>query len=394
MGKDQRIYTAVPKDACSGCGACCASCPTGAIQMEPDGEGFAYPTMADKSRCVDCGKCAQVCPVLQAKEKTADADREPACYAVVNLDESVRAESSSGGAFSLFAQQILSAGGAVFGAALSEDCRRVEHICVEDEAGLERLRMSKYVQSSIGSCYAQAGEMLKAGRQVLFSGTACQIEGLRSYLGRDYLNLLCIDLICHGVPSPKVWEQYVQFREQKAGAAVRRVTFRDKMSGWKRYTLTMHFDGGGAYHGRFMEDPYIRVFLRDVALRPSCYHCSFKTLHRTADITLADLWGLEDILPDWNDNKGVSLLMIHGDKGQTMFDGVKDRCRWQAIDREAALRRNPSAIRSCARPHQRDKLFQKLEQLPFDQLAERYGKSRGRLKIFVWRFMKKLGIVH
>ncbi len=388
-----QVYTVVPKDECCGCGACCAGCPTGAIRMEPDGEGFLYPVMADKSLCTDCGKCARVCPVLRAKDQKADrAEEGPAFYAVVNNDREVLAASSSGGAFTLFAQKILSEGGAVFGAALSADCRKVEHICVEDEVGLEKLRRSKYVQSDMGTCYQQAEKLLKAGRQVLFTGTACQIEGLKGFLGEDYPGLWCADIICFGVPSPKLWERYIHYREEQTGAPVRKVIFRDKISGWANSSLTVEFAGGDIHSEKQSENLYMRAFQRRIALRPCCYQCSFKGTCRIADVTIGDLWGLNAVLPEWNDDKGVSLLMVRGDRGQTLFEQVKENCRWQAIDGEEALRHNPMAVKSASRPPRRDKVFRKLDRMSFDLLIQKYSNNSATFRRRVWRVLHRLGL--
>ncbi len=393
--EDDRYMNIVPKDDCTGCGACCAGCPVDAIRMEPDEEGFAYPVMVDKSLCTNCGRCARACPVRRAKTAPPeDGTRQPAFYAASAQDETVRYASTSGGVFTLLSRQVLAAGGAVFGAALSEDLRRVEHICVEDETGLERLRKSKYMQSSTGGCYRQVEALLRAGRQVLFSGTACQIEGLKSYLGRDHEGLYCADVFCFGVPSPKLWERYVQYREEKAGAALRSVTFRDKVSGWTNYSLTMAFDDGAVRSETQGEDLYMRAFLQRVALRPSCYHCAFKGTCREADVTLGDLWGAGEILPEWDDDKGVSLLLVHSGKGQALFEQAKGHCRWQAVDGEAALAHNPMAVRSAIRPPQRDELFLALDRMPFDELVEKYArKPEDSWKRKLWRALHRRGIV-
>ena len=198
------------KQNCCGCFACANICSNGCIEMHADEEGFLYPSV-DTSRCIQCGLCKQVCPILHSYNEIRGMS--PAGYAVINMDEKVRLASSSGGVFSLFAEQTIRDGGVVFGAALSKDCGSVVHIEEDSLSELAKLRGSKYVQSSIGDAYIKTQNALKKGRKVLFTGTPCQIEGLHGFLRKKYENLLCMDLICHGVPSPKVWKKYVCFRE-------------------------------------------------------------------------------------------------------------------------------------------------------------------------------------
>lgn len=207
---------------CCGCSACAQACPKGCITMQADGEGFLYPVI-DENTCIACGACEHVCPI---KNTSPEPTGEPDAYAAYSKNTEQRLESSSGGVFSLLAEEILQNSGVVFGAAMSEDCRKAQHIAVERQEDLWKLRGSKYLQSEIGSTYRQAENALKQGRRVLFSGTPCEIEGLHRYLRREYENLLCVDLICHGVPSAKLWEKYVSYRENCAGAAAQR-TFSD-----------------------------------------------------------------------------------------------------------------------------------------------------------------------
>ncbi len=320
---------------CSGCGACRAVCPAQAIALQPDNEGFLYPVV-DEGACVRCGKCVRACPVTNPADLPA---ADITAYAAYTKDEQVRRASSSGGIFTEIATYILNQDGVVFGAALDAD-GTVAHRAVERAEDLDTLRGSKYVQSAMGDTYTQAKVFLDAGRPVLFTGTPCQIAGLYRSLPHPYDNLYTQDLICHGVPSPLVWEKYVQYREKKANNTMNRVSFRHKQGGWRRFCLHMEFADGTAYTKPLSEDPYLQGFLRNYTLRPSCYDCAFKTKNRPADMTLADYWGIEKVHPAMDDDKGTSLVLLHSERGRQLFDAIKERCTYCPTDVDQALRYN------------------------------------------------------
>lgn len=292
-------------------------------------------------------------------------------YAAIYNNDAIRMASSSGGIFTLIAEDVLSRGGVVFGAAVTEDLR-ICHICVETPDQLARLRGSKYVRSHLGQVYAQAKAFLEAGRPVLFTGTPCQIGGLRQYLKQDYDHLLCQDLICHGTPMAQVWEKYVRYREKIAGAKATSVNFRDKHTGWLDFSLSMTFTNGTVYRQPLSKDPYLRVFLKDLCLSSSCYQCSFKGLQRQADITLADFWGVQQLLPKMHDNKGTSLLFVHTPKGQALLQRLSPKLTLAPADTQAALAWNPAMLRSATRPQNADNFLQALTEDNFEQLANRY----------------------
>lgn len=376
------------KTQCCGCSACANICPAQCIQMKADDEGFVYPII-DAMRCLSCKKCEQVCPILHT---APESQKKPDAWAVINTNEEIRKESSSGGVFSLLAENVIQHGGMVFGAAFNEHFD-VEHIAVENIEGLARLRGSKYTQSRIGMNFQQVQNYLKSGRKVLFSGTPCQIEGLRSFLGKDYDNLLLVDIICHGVPSPLVWQKYVAFREEKNASPTRRISFRHKQYGWKRYAVSFIFMNDTAYLAPLERDLFMQAFLTDSCLRPSCGVCAFKKTGRVSDITLADFWGIQSILPAMDDDKGTSLVLVHSDKGTATLDAVDSSCKRTAVEIDVARQSNVAMIRSAIFHKNRTKFFENLEPLPFDVLVKRYATRKYTVKSRVAATLRRLGLL-
>jgi coenzyme F420-reducing hydrogenase beta subunit len=339
------------KHNCCGCSACYNICPQKCINMQCDDEGFWYPVI-DIEECNDCHLCEQVCPIY--KNKTAR--NNPVAYACKNKDEIIRKQSSSGGIFSLMAEKVLEDNGVVFGAGYNTDFD-VEHSWIDNIEGLSRLRGSKYVQSNIGNAYQEAKRFLIKGRQVLFSGTPCQIAGLKAFLGKDYKLLICVDIVCHGVPSPKVWQLYKQHMEKVFKAESMKINFRSKVSGWRLFSMLFVFNNGTEYSKTLTEDIFMQGFLKNLYLRPSCYACRFKTLNRLSDITLADFWGIEGMLPQMDDDLGTSFVLVHSQKGQEMFSTMAKRMDYEQVDVEKAIAKNSAAIKSVVLNPKRKKFF-------------------------------------
>ena len=354
------------KKNCTGCHACASVCPQDCIIMKIDPEGFLYPSV-DQTECIECGRCEAVCPIFNWTE----VKNEPIAYACINKNEAVRLESSSGGIFTLLAEEMIDQGGVVFGAGFDTDFSASHHY-VETKEELKRFRGSKYVQSRIGETFRQAKDFLDKGCGVLFTGTPCQIAGLQSYLGNSYDHLICVDIICHGVPSPKVWQKYVAYRGERAGGKAQSVSFRNKDKGWKRFSMSFVFSNQKRYSQTFEKDPFMQAFLKNICLRPSCYSCEFKSLHRQSDITLGDFWGAQNILPDLDDDKGTSLIFINSDRGQEIFDAIQGDIRYQDADINMAIQYNPAAVRAVKSHKEREVFFEKLDELPFDKLVKRY----------------------
>mgnify|MGYP005857152257 CR=1 FL=1 len=384
----------IQKKDCVGCHACANICPFGCISMTIDEEGFWYPKV-DYDECIKCGKCINACPTINYD----NVKNKPVAYACINKNDSIRFESSSGGMFSLIAEQIIENGGVVFGAGFNENFE-VVHSYLESKKQLQKFRGSKYVQSNIGDTYKQAKDFLESGRQVLFTGTPCQISGLKSFLGKYYKNLFCVDVICHGVPSPKVWNKYLKYREERAGSSVQTIAFRRKDEGWKRYSVSFIFKNDTEYHQTFDNDLYMRAFLKDVCLRPSCYDCKFKTLNRQSDITLADFWGIQNILPQMDDDKGTSLIFINSMVGQTMFKNIKHKIVFKQVDINEAVKYNPAAIKSVKNNPKRKDFLKKINKdEPFDRLVKKYCidkfsvRIKRTVKIFFSIVLKKIGLL-
>ena len=305
------------KADCCGCTACQQICPVPCITMEPDEEGFLYPKI-NEGLCIGCRKCEAVCPIQSPPPVKAEAQT----YVGYAKNENVRSVSSSGGIFSLAAAYVFKRGGVVFGAAF-DDAFAVHHICVESEKDLDRLRGSKYVESRLEDTYGQAKRRLMDGQWVLFSGTACQIAGLQKYLGNEYDRLLTIDVLCHGVPSPKIWKAYLEEQQRKYRSQITAIQFRNKRLGWKRYSVRIQFANGREYAVPFTKDKFMNLFLANMDLRPSCYDCRFKAFPRPSDLTIGDCWGIERHLPELDDDKGASVLVVQTEKGQALLNEIR-----------------------------------------------------------------------
>lgn len=370
------------KAMCCGCSACASRCPKQCIHMLRDEEGFLYPVV-DKGNCVDCGVCEMVCPFLNKTNPVSDKT----ILACVHRDENIRKSSSSGGFFSALAEDVILKGGYVFGAALCGG-NKVMHIAVRTIEDLARLRGSKYVQSSIGDAYLQCRTLLNQNKEVLFSGTPCQIKGLYSFLDKPYPNLTTLDFICHGVPSPGVWEAYLQQLSARYGAAVKTIFFRDKAYGWKTYAMRIAFENGQEYLKKADEDLYLRGFVANLYLRPSCHNCKVKGGTSGADFTVADFWGVERILPQFSDNAGVSLVICNTDKAKKMSGlPIETVCVSESV-----LSKNPSYFASSPVNKRRRVFFGRFRKNDIDVLIEKMLRPNliNRINIRISRLMRKV----
>lgn len=347
---------------CCGCSACVQRCPKQCISLREDAEGFLYPEV-DTSHCVNCGLCEQVCPELHV-----DAERQPLqTFAAINPDAGVRLASSSGGVFTALAEVVIDAGGVVFGAAFDAHWE-VRHRYAETREELAAFRGSKYVQSVIGDTFLQAERFLKSGRQVLFSGTPCQIAGLRRFLRRDYDHLLCVDFVCHGVPSPGVFRAYLAEEMTKiARKGEKKYRFALSLSKASAAGEKIQFcaltDDERATSSCFTENAFMQAFLRDLILRPSCYACPAKCFRSGSDLTLGDYWGVEREAPHLDDDGGTSVVFVNSERGQHFLSSLPFAFHSQPFERVHA--HNSSISASVNRPINRKFFFMMLRRSGF-----------------------------
>lgn len=378
------------KQDCCGCSSCVQRCPKQCISLHEDEEGFLYPKV-NLDTCIDCGLCEKVCPVLHQAEERVPLE----VFAAKNPNEQIRMESSSGGVFTQLAEQTIEAGGVVFGVKWNEHFEAV-HAYTETKEGLAAFRGSKYVQSRVGATFKQAENFLKEGRQVLYSGTPCQIAALKLFLRKDYENLLAVDFICHGTPSPGVFRWYlseefakevarqssekIQFRSSlpipsiakadvlacEQGFEIEDIRFRDKRVGWKKYSFVLSLKSlskvttAGEKNSVSLsytldKHAFMRGFLKDLYLRPSCHACPAKSGKSEADITLGDYWGIQSLMPELDDDRGVSALTVNTEKGEQALHATT--AELYAAPYEDLCAKNPALVHSCRIPKNRSRFF-------------------------------------
>ena len=355
---------------CCGCGACAAVCPANCLEMRPDAEGFLYPVI-DHNRCVSCGACLRVCPVLNAPTGAAE---DPQAFAFVSDNEPERLRSSSGGCFQQIAQAVLDQKGTVYGAGFDEDWN-VVHKRAENSVDVHGQMTSKYVQSRMGDIYLRLRADLEAGRTVLFSGTPCQCAGIKKLVGDKYGHQLIIaDLICHGVPSPRVWRMYLDLFSK--GRTVTDVSFRDKnlknKTPWELFGLKISFSDGSYYQESLKKDAYMRAFLSNLILRPSCAQCRFRQIKRPVDFTLADFWGVKNVMPSAYDKNGTSLVLLHTQRARVLFSKLSGLKMSASLD--AVLKSNSAITRDVKSSPYRAEFFARLnsDDLPIDELLDSF----------------------
>lgn len=357
------------KKECCGCEACVQACPKHCIDFIPDSQGFLYPRV-NESLCVNCGLCNKVCPIINVEDYALPTSTP--VLAAYNKDAEQRKTSSSGGIFTLLASDVIGRCGVVFGAAFDKKWN-VVHSYAEKISQIEPLKRSKYVQSRIGNSYKDVKAFLTNGKQVLFVGTPCQIAGLKRYLRKDYNNLVTVDVVCHGVPSPMIWQKYLKEKKSEIVSfhqGVREddveftsISFRDKVKSWRRYQLSFTYkvrkagiDGigtdsiGETSSQLVWENDYMLSFLHDYANRPSCFDCKFRNGRCRSDITLADFWGIENLTEDKDlkEDKGTSLIMVHSSKGKEIIDRLP--CYVKQFAFEGSFRGNPAVFKNWPKP--------------------------------------------
>lgn len=372
---------------CTGCNACVSICPQKCITMRENEEGFLSPEI-NCAECIHCNLCDKVCPVIHEPDQSLHT----LAYAVKNRNEKERQASTSGGIFSLLAKNVINQGGMVFGAAYSGDFT-VQHTAVTNLTELSCLRGAKYTQSIIGTSFREVETILKSGCQVLFSGTPCQCSGLKAFLGKDYDNLLLADLICHGVPSPRVWQDYIDYRSSKENGGIRpvRINMRSKASGWSRYGYSAEFDYGGGYITRVhcSRDLFMKAFVGNICLRNSCSDCVTKGIERCTDFTLGDYWGVWDQHPEFDDNKGTSIVFVHSEKGKKVLEKIADQIDCLKADVGEAYKENLSLIKSSPAHEKREEFLGRVNKFNFEELIHEYFPSEEIKQIGFYEKIKR-----
>lgn len=331
---------------CVGCSACASICPKRCIEMEKDQYGFKYPVFMHPANCVECGMCESVCPVLN--ESIKENDDQPFAYAAFTKDEHIRQDSSSGGIFTEIAKRVIEENGVVYGAAYDERFV-VCHCCVDKIDDLQKLRGAKYAESNLGSSFVEILDRLKHGQLVLFSGTPCQVAGLKSFVRKDFNNLICIDIVCHGVPSPMAWDAYIKYRAEKDadGKLPQSINLRSKETGWSKYKYSNVFEyvDGKKSSTVSSQSLFMKLFVGDYISRPSCSECKFKGYSRVSDITLGDFWGIWDIEPEMDDNKGTSVILVHTPNGEKLWMDIEPKINSKEVTLEQASQQNQSMLK-------------------------------------------------
>lgn len=379
------------KYTCSGCHSCFQICPIDAIRMVADDEGFLYPEV-DKEKCICCSKCTQVCPEIMPVNKLPVIKT----YAAYRRNLKERLASASGGIFAVLAEFVLQKNGIVFGAAFNEKWE-LEHCAIQSLDELSKLQGSKYLQSTVGTTFSEAEEYLKSGRLVLFSGTPCQIQGLKKYLGKDYSELITVDLICHGVPSPEIWKHYLE--EISKGRKLKRFQPRDKSKGINDAPLIFNYSNGDTIVEKYSENQYIKGFIQNLYLRPSCYKCSFKGADRCSDFTLGDFWGIEKTRPEFYDQYGISAVMLHTETAERIFSLIENQLVTLVSEVEQVALENPCLKTSVDESIKRKAFFEMWKQegviktikrLLHPNFKERIIKKKNQFIAYLWLLKRRL----
>ncbi|WP_300725347.1 Coenzyme F420 hydrogenase/dehydrogenase, beta subunit C-terminal domain [uncultured Bacteroides sp.] len=361
------------KKDCCGCNACGDVCSHTAISFTSDNEGFWYPVI-DKKLCVDCGLCEKICPMLHVEEiKPKEYSYPIKVIGAYHKNITIRFDSTSGGIFSALANSMYKSGGYVSGAIFNEDFT-VSNYISNNKRDLSKLRSSKYVQSSAINLYKTIKDLLIKGEKVLACGSPCQMAALRTYLRKDYDNLIIVDFLCRATNSPKVYRKYLDFLEKKYNSKIVYIKAKNKDHGWRSLARKVVFENGQVYYGEGHEDHYRRGYHWNMYERPSCYDCKFKGFPRIADITLGDFWGIEKIDPSLDKNLGTSMVMINTPKGETFFETVKSKLEWKEFKVEDVLPQNRDAILGKIKYPKIDRqaMFEDLDKMDFDEVAKKY----------------------
>lgn len=369
---------------CTGCRACEQVCPKDAIKMEENKEGFLYPKI-DKDKCVECGLCLKKC---HTQKQSIQDKIEPKFLAIKPIRKDIAAKSTSGGLACIISNYIIKNEGIVFGAAYDENLY-VKHIATENDKELEKLRGSKYVISDTEKTFSQVKEKLDNGIKVLYTGTACQIAGLKTFLGRDYENLYTLDIVCHGTPSFKLFSKYIEYLEQKYNAKVIEYEFRnkDKKQWGMGFVAKIKLNCKNKTKIKYLKadfDPYYTNFLKGNSYRESCYLCKYANYSkRPADLTLADFWGIEKFRPEFYDKNGVSLCIVNTVKGKELLKSINNQIVIENTKKEEAISQNGNLIKPTFRPKTRDTIYNEIDILTAKEFVNKSLKVKKSIILFL-----------
>lgn len=372
---------------CTDCGACRQICPVSAISQKENDEGFLYPWVS-YDKCIQCGKCVDVCPVINPLSTNSS---EPKCYAGYTSDDIRLDRSSSGGVFSALAKHILDEDGYISGVVFDEHFKAC-HIVSNDPSDVFRMRGSKYVQSDTQNVYREIEQLLKYNKKVLFTGVSCQVAGLKAYLGKQYDNLCCVDILCHGVSSPGVFRKYLE--EEVGINKIQDIQFKNKKSeGWRKPYIHIESEAG-VMHQFLEENEYARVFLNNVINRNCCAECQFQKIPRQGDLTIGDFWGIEDCNPELDDNKGVSVILVNSEKGQTLLENCKKDFMVLREERlEDAIVKNPNIVSSSIPHPARRKFFEYNKRFSVSKSARKVLQGECDVVIMNYWYAKNYGAI-
>ena len=386
------LDTVIPTEKCTGCQACRQICPYNAIDMIEDEEGFLHPVK--NSNCVNCGACSKICPVVNEVKRYHVLD-ESQVYLLRHKDDEVVKHSSSGGAFTAIVQAYYDKNCIIFGAAYEENLK-VVHNYIKDIKELRKFRKSKYVQSNVKDTYSEVKKFLLDRKKVIYSGTPCQIAGLKNYLAKDYENLLCIDLICHGVPSQKVFDKYIEFLEKKYGCEIKEISFRErtkKNDKWNSRNIAILFNDGKKIIEDSITNRYLLGYHGRLFFRKSCGTCKFASIKRNSDITIADCWGIEKLFKDVDVHEGQSLVIINTEKGKKFFEKVKINQNVTPLSIEFAILSNAQFSSPTKFHKNRAMFYDNIDKIQFDKLISKCLKSdliKTKIKKIIPKSFKKL----
>ena len=345
------------ENMCIGCTACKHICPKQCIEMEPDQYGFVFPKVTKTEGCIECGACERACPVLKYKDQGLDL---PSVYAAYSKDDVLRENSSSGGIFAEIAKVVLARNGVVCGATYNDEFE-VYHCFVDSVDELPKLQGAKYSESCLGNIFSEILERLIKGQFVLFVGTPCQVAGLKSFVKKNYDNLCCMDFVCHGVPSPMAWKEYVKFRAKTDanGEMPVEINLRSKHTGWSKYQYSnlFRYENGYEHSDISSQSLFMKLFFGDYISRPSCENCLFKGYARISDITVGDFWGIWDIDDTLDDNRGTSVVLVQTEKGSNLWREIENRIHFKQVTLEQSSLYNPSMIAVSKSKKEREKVL-------------------------------------